>query len=111
MSLITRSQKMRNEYSIKQAKIKDEATTKLKEEAVVWVDEILTPYLLENGHLGQIEITEKEARFSKISNPVYQEEIRNIDIVILNKGNYNGYYYLGLSWLPEHKNMDTITEL
>lgn len=102
MSLVLELQKLRMAYIEKQDRIRADELAKTKEAAIVWADEVLTPLLIKSAHLGKFEITSDD--FDNIDNPIYQQEIENLGLVITDKRyiperDGSRVYALCISWL------------
>ena len=91
MSLL---KKLQNKLANEKKKEKNDT----EQDAKVWIENVLGPYLLEFGHLGKVKISTKNTDFRNIDNDIYKDAIKAEGITILKEGHNLFYNYLVLSW-------------
>lgn len=83
MSLLEKLQKLYHDNLEIEAKKKLEFDNRVRKEAQIWIDGVMTPLLIKNAQLGQLKIRDESWMLEPEESPIYYEEIERIGIKIL----------------------------
>ena len=87
MSLLEKLQDLYQQDLAKKAEEQRQFVERVRKEAQIWIDGVMTPLLIKNAHLGELLLSGESWMLEPKEKPIYLQEIAIIGLRTIPEGN------------------------